>query len=848
MTTLETLESHLQQAPHDQPEHAPYFLFMLGTDTKYTHRPTADLPDLLKRKHYVNGETLSYTAQLIAHYLDDEENQSEGEEARVAFRTDSVEVMNGPRTLGDDVGEIIAEGVMLVLQALIKGKRNIHLLGHSRGAVESILMAHELQRIKEELEQFPEKSIKQILLGTPCQYTKAAFEQLLSAANEGSTLRGPLVQGLNDAALHMFLIDPVPGGRYREIPGTGWTDERFYKKPPCTTAQLLVARDERTRCFEVASPSQFRPLLIPGHHGTASGNLYSQQYADNREHAETSDVQKLVVCKLIGFIDTNTGIFSRNDQRPVENLNLDHPVLDRVALNFIDHETANRAQTLLELYNTILQNDRSYKFFTNTSYPYLGTIETPSGSRYIHFGGHNYMALDMAVPRLNGQFVNTEHAHLYLHEAIGFDLDERTDVIESTERLKLCLNNLFVAYISGDNKAQALLNDDRDRRITFEAVSFFVDRLSQQFLRNHLETEEKIALLAIIESMFILFDSSRRDGSPINKIIDECTGLLKKAIKDTAQTQNQSLNTQFTMLMKNASYHLASSNQIQQACEAFTRALREQTTEALVAITNGFIEAIEGLDSLTVEQINACFHRELSSFFQSDDAAQHDAANLILQCSRKGEINLSGLMEAYMTHPQDIKPQLLALNENMQNLWKGYARLCRLAAVNELDFPPQSLEEKEAQVTAMIEAIDVLIRKEEQVLQTIEKTLIPLTQEYLDHLKKKAGKEKHQQLENILNELKNTQSMPIPSHRISRFYQSINTIQDNLKAHRDPQWVRYFKACMVAIALICTGIIPGLMALTAYAAYTKQSPLFFTQSHGERYINQLEAISPCLAG
>ena len=45
-----------------------YFLFMLGTDTRYTHRPTKN-PASDKPTDYDNGETLSYMAQVVVDRL-----------------------------------------------------------------------------------------------------------------------------------------------------------------------------------------------------------------------------------------------------------------------------------------------------------------------------------------------------------------------------------------------------------------------------------------------------------------------------------------------------------------------------------------------------------------------------------------------------------------------------------------------------------------------------------------------------------------------------------------------------------------------------------------------------------
>ncbi len=158
-TVQEQIHEPLVDNPRDEPvTNSSYFLFMLGTDTVYTHKPTKDLEKEADRRSYENGETLSYTARVVATKLG--ENAPEINPGQpLSFSTPSVDVINGPTTLGSEVGERIAQGLFLILRAVAEGKENIVIPAHSRGAVETILMLHELERVKKALKEQPKKSL-----------------------------------------------------------------------------------------------------------------------------------------------------------------------------------------------------------------------------------------------------------------------------------------------------------------------------------------------------------------------------------------------------------------------------------------------------------------------------------------------------------------------------------------------------------------------------------------------------------------------------------------------------------------------------------------------------------------
>ena len=168
--------------------------------------------------------------------------------------------------------------------------------------------------------------------------------------------------------------------------------------------ELVLFRDERTRCFIPVVPKNVTPLVTPGHHGTASGNLYSQQYfsvPDAIAKKDTSTAQQLMLGKVLQYINSKTQIFDKNESiRPVH---LEHKVLDSLATKFIKSNKPGKSKLILDLYHNVQENDKAFKHFENTSYPYLGSESTSSGARYIHYGAHNYIRLDTIAPAMQAQ-------------------------------------------------------------------------------------------------------------------------------------------------------------------------------------------------------------------------------------------------------------------------------------------------------------------------------------------------------------------------------------------------------------------------------------------------------------
>ncbi|MBL7479244.1 hypothetical protein [Legionella bononiensis] len=723
----------LLQVLLDEPvaQNRDYFLFMLGTDTVYTHRPTyphqltKDTVVPKEQRAYVNGESLSYMARVVADRLGENDPEINIDQP-LSFSTPSVDVVNGPTTLGSEVGERIAQGVFLILKALAEGKQNIQISAHSRGAVESILIAHEIERIKTELNTKPSQTIHQIMANSPCTYTSKAVKKLFADVKESPEVRTKLADRLSSAKINMFLMDPVPGGSWRGIGKfVAWRDERFYVKPPCSNAELLIFRDERTRCFIPIKFKDQTPLILPGHHGTASGNLYTQQFDDitvSGDDKDSSLVQKLAIVKLLNFINNSTGLFDRVTS-PVA---LEHPALDEVANQFFSAGKQDRVELLLEIYKKIQINDKAYRYFNGTSYAYLGSEASSSGARYIHADGHNYTSLDSLSPSLGGQFINKEHAFLYLLKHMEFKVhsDEYQPDALITQ-LGNVLNSIFTGYVQAlEPKAadmssslamhsQALLDSEADRKATFEAISVFLESISQKYLRNHLSLEVKTNLLAEIDKVFATLQQFKRQpqDAPINKIIDECDLILRSSLKNTAQIHYVSLIDQSNELNARLKNYLVPNTQFKESFNIFLEQLGLAATEENERsyIIRSVINALKEVSPVTVINIKTVLNEQLQALQDGDHLEKRKALAQILECTLKKECNLDRYFELDTVDDASSLTELDLLYDNIDTLINGFDHVKHLAGAQPIDINIELLSTHRDRVIKL--AAEILIKK-----------------------------------------------------------------------------------------------------------------------------------------
>lgn len=304
---------------------------MLGTDTTLSPTTKKIKKDHVLKKgeivsDYPKGESLSLVSMQVQVA-----NKTAINKGPIPYKTDEVTVINGPTTTGTNVGEKIGFGVAEILFAVARGQQPINIIAHSRGAVESILITHEIQAIQNMIsayssmdeviaellrQQTERRKAQKPVNNTPdiIEHLKAQLKDIPQEAQ--ASWFESLKQNIPNTSINFFGIDPVPGDCF---PIT-WYDDRYFTMPAIAqNVQILYYENEHSSLgftpawVQPESPEQkFVCHTMPGHHGTGSaGNNGSQQkVVETDASVKATHVQKLLIYKLLDFLSQHGTLFN----------------------------------------------------------------------------------------------------------------------------------------------------------------------------------------------------------------------------------------------------------------------------------------------------------------------------------------------------------------------------------------------------------------------------------------------------------------------------------------------------------------------------------------------------------
>lgn len=496
---LEKLRSQDKAAKPD------YYLFFLGTEVNFVAKP-----DTKKVAPYVRGETFSFAAQLTAQLLGEEGVELKGPvHVAHAYHSTSIDVINGPNTLGDEAGDRIAKGLLLSLQAIANGQTTLNLSGFSRGGVEAIVLTHELKRVKEALEidlgSTNKQSLVSILKNTSSvtggvvrtrKYTQEALETLLKdpiPAAEEEALKKALLSGLQQLKINLFALDPVPGDSVL----VGWDEPTFYFLPEFVEKRLeLVQQHETSNCFKAVIPKGMPYEVIPGCHGTGDGNQFDDTGNEIKaDKTDVSAVQDLVLQRWLDFMS-----FTIEDNERSKELVADHPALNNVAFNYLKASPDERDQLLLSSYQRILENYPAFIFLATKCY---STRQFGPERHILYHSSNNSIPIGDIHPHGKREtFVNKEHVSLWIKKSIlAFDFNKKTfneQMAWIKENIKYAFKEVVPPEAEAPEKSAQNTHelDDLMREqiknptLLADALSMLNSTLILTYLRNHLKQED----------------------------------------------------------------------------------------------------------------------------------------------------------------------------------------------------------------------------------------------------------------------------------------------------------------------------------------------------------------------
>ncbi|MCC5791682.1 MAG: hypothetical protein JJT82_03625 [Legionellaceae bacterium] len=535
-----------------------YTLTLLGTDTQFTPNQLANA--------YDRAETLSYLSTLI------HPQSTMQTDAVTQFRNAHVCVINGPTTLGSEVYDRISRGVAAVLEAVSRGETNVSVIAHSRGAVEAILVAHELERIQNVFNEKGDAALEEVV-NSSCQSTRAMMNIGHKSEYQSLDLKN-ISQNIAGLKLSMLNIDPVPGGNYvgiTRVSSLAWRDSRFYEVPKIVQEyEQFVYENERTRCFKpivpkCASPeTKFKLSSLPGHHGTGSGNLLDQQRKNTKSDKSTEHVQELVIAKLVDFLNRN-GIELTPRQEPDSD-----PFVELTNRLLRDKEPSLEVrlkEIYFQLYNKILVNKDAYNSYNQTSYAVLGQEQALArlvfkvlDQRIVHYQTHNDTYLHTIIPPVPGDhFLNFEHARMHLNKQLGLsDTNTLSETLDTARKrlIKICENTSRLEELKSteermsqslqeDTIAHICLKSKEAFDLLLEGVSTLIEQVRQPYLQNKLvDPRERAKIYDAIQSMFEVFSKFDRN----NQLATTIYAQLRTDLKHTLNIKHDNLKHQYLAL------------------------------------------------------------------------------------------------------------------------------------------------------------------------------------------------------------------------------------------------------------------------------------------------------------
>ena len=523
--------------------HTAYTFFCLGTDTQYTpdanyamssgappglqetlstviqYVSTRESPSADQRSSSAASRGLSVSLNPESTSVISGSSSSSSSSSRIGelyeFSNQNSAIINGPKTFGEGKYEIISRSLVHLLEQMTKQSNLdiINLAGHSRGAVETIIIAHELQRIKDAIKSKDDCSVDElieIIKQSPNEETKKILAGLSLELTD--TERSNLIQNIKQLRVNIFAIDPVPGGSVHGVTVAQWVDDRYNRIPEIVSDyEQIIMEHERTRGFKTILPTCANPIstkytvnTLPGHHGTATGNPYQQNIRNDNPQVITevpTEVQEITIYNLHRFLSSHHTEFSQQFGKTEKmDIKLNEYIGEEISSKTLVEE--NRRKIRLLTYKTISDKKGYFERFRQTSYPILGKEQDIKqifwkikDSRIITSPDGGDLFLNEILQTCNSVFVNSDHIKLSASSIMArlTDLSASLNPRPPEEQLLTLMEKLREATPESE-VAHTLSDTSFVNEVSSNLEALAMD-LARTYLRNNISEESKAIIL-----------------------------------------------------------------------------------------------------------------------------------------------------------------------------------------------------------------------------------------------------------------------------------------------------------------------------------------------------------------
>ena len=458
-----------------------------------------------------------------------------------------VRLIEGPETTAVNVYKKIAKGVVTIIGSVINGKNIINLFGHSRGAVIAVEIPHELHRIKEAMyanrTESNSKALIRLICGNP--HDNKIDKGEVEIRRELRTIFRKLEKKLSQEELNRFVVairdsfairddfnpncrevwvecliqvDPVSGNSVLGLPFIGWVTPRMFKYSPIIrNVYTLMCANEDTACFDLTYTTaecdytNVERFLLPGHHGTVTGNEFGNNGETleeiRRERAKitesdevakyeglhTRDAQYMALYLIVEHLRAHGTEFTRVARQ-------DYPLSEKYnpymqALLAADNGDG-KERIQYEAYQEIMRNLKAYKLLNHTTYINTGwdwheSMDSPyhetTKTRPVMLDDqYHKTSLGELVTFRSQLFYNWHHLKLFMKLVLSFD--------QSIEPEKQLANLLrFSEYLQ-----HKLDDEDSVIKEVQDAIQTTVLSLVSTYITNNLTADRKQEIILLI--------------------------------------------------------------------------------------------------------------------------------------------------------------------------------------------------------------------------------------------------------------------------------------------------------------------------------------------------------------
>ncbi len=231
------------------------------------------------------------------------------------------------------------------------------------------------------------------------------------------------------------------------------------------------------------------------------------------------------------------------------------------------------------------------------------------------------------------------------------------------------------------------------------------------------------------------------------------------------------------------------------------------------------------------EELEEGFYGRIHRFANID---RLEASHLQLQQTlvQKDENN-----ESILQHLRERTRKLELIEHRFQSLLKDTAQ-----QQGNIDSLTKELETATGLIDEAKKREALLYSREQRDATVKVQCLLKHCYEYQNHLNRSRDtsellEEKKEIVGDLIDILENperseTEEYNLPTEQLEQFNTALNDVQEDLKAHRDPSWQRFFRDSLRIVTIALSGI--GF-----YRMATGRSPHFFKSSHGERFVEEV---------